>query len=92
MWSNFVAGIVPLKDLKDGFKFMAENGVVPGANIYHAEVGSSIGQKMGVIDEKYILSLYSYAAELYQKYGFSPYFDAGVLRNSLANEVFAGLL
>lgn len=92
VWSNFVAGIVPLDDMKDGFRFMAEHGIVPGANIYHAEVGSYIGNSLGVIDETYILSLYHYAAELYHKYNYRPFFDAGVLRNSLANEVYEGLL
>lgn len=92
VWSNFVAGIVPLDDMKAGFRFMAEHGIVPGANIYHAEVGSRIGKSMGVIDKDYILSLYRFAAELYHKYDMKPYFDAGVLRNSLANEAYEGLL
>lgn len=92
VWSNFVAGFLPLDDIKAGFKFMAERGIVPGANIYHAEVGSVLGMRPGIFDEKYILDLYKYAAELYDKYDFQPYFDAGVLRNSLANEVYEGLL
>lgn len=92
VWSNFVAGIYPLADLKAGFLFMAERGIVPGANLYHAEVGSVLGRTPGIIDEEYILELYNYAAELYAKYGFQPYFDTGVLRNSLANEAFEGLL
>ena len=29
-------------------------------------------------------------AELYHKYNYKPFFDAGVLRNSLANEVYEG--
>ena len=71
---------------------MAEHGIVPGANIYHAEVGSCIGKSLGRIDENYVLNLYRYAAELYHKYNYKPFFDAGVLRNSLANEVYEGLL
>ena len=92
VWSNFVAGFVPLEDMKDGFRFMAENGIIPGANIYHAEVRSVIGNSLGVIDTGYVKQLYSYAAELYHKYGFKPFFDASVLRNSLANEFYEGLL
>ena len=92
VWSNFVAGIVPIEDMKKGFKFMAENGIVPGANLYHAEVGSAIGNSIGVIDEKYVLDLYRFAAEMYHKYGYKPFFDTGVLRNSLANEVYEELL
>ena len=44
------------------------------------------------VDEEYILELYRYASELYHKYNYKPFFDAGVLRNSLANEVYEGLL
>lgn len=92
VWSNFVAGIVPISNMKDGFRFMAEHGIIPGANIYHAEVGSFLGKTPGIIDENYVLSLYRYASELYYKYSYTPFFDAGVLRNSLANEVYEGLL
>lgn len=92
VWSNFVAGFLPLDELKTGFDFMAERGIVPGANIYHAEVGSAFGTRFGTFDEKYILDLYRHAAKIYDKHNFSPYFDAGVLRNSLANEVYEGLL
>ncbi len=92
VWSNFVAGLVPLEDMMDGFRFMAENGIIPGANIYHAEVKSIIGNSTGVIDKNYISRLYSYAAELYSKYNYKPFFDASVLRNSLANEFYEGLL
>lgn len=92
VWSNFVAGIVPIEDMKDGFRFMAERGVIPGANIYHAEVNSDIGQSLGTIGHDYIRELYSYAAELYHKYGYKPFFNASILRNSLANEFYEGLL
>lgn len=92
VWSNFVAGLVPLEDIKNGFRFMAEHGIVPGANLYHAEVGSSIGKSLGRIDEQYVLSVFSYAAELYHKYGYKPYFNTRVLRNSLTNEIYEGVL
>ena len=90
VWSNFVAGIVPIEDMKAGFKFMAEHGIVPGANIYHAEVNSVLGKSLGTISEEYVLDLYKYAAKLYHEYGYKPFFDAGVLRNSLANEAYEG--
>ena len=92
VWSNFVAGIVPLDDIKSGFQFMADHGIVPGANIYHHEVGSQLGRSIGRINEKYVRELYAYGAELYHKHGYRPYFDAGVLRNSMANEAYEGLL
>ena len=62
----------------------------PGANIYHAEVDSFLGNRLGKISEEYVLELYKYAAKLYHEYGFHPFFDAGVLRNSLANEAYEG--
>ena len=83
---------MPLEDIKNGFRFMAEHGIVPGANLYHAEVGSSIGKSLGRIDEQYVLSVFSYAAELYHKYGYKPYFNTRVLRNSLTNEIYEGVL
>lgn len=60
VWSNFVFGIVPMSDIKAGFNFMAEHGIIPGANIYHAEVGSKIGKSLGTISEKSILELYCF--------------------------------
>lgn len=92
VWSNFVAGLVPAENIKAGFQFMAENGIVPGANIYHAEVNSVIGRSIGNIKCDYIRGVYSFAAELYRKYNYRPYFNASVLRNSLANEFYEGLL
>lgn len=92
VWSNFVAGLVPIEDMKDGFRFMAENGIIPGANIYHAEVDSAIGRSIGRINHDYIRELYSFASELYHKYNYRPFFNASILRNSLANEFYEGLL
>jgi hypothetical protein len=71
---------------------MAENGIIPGANIYHAEVNSAIGTGIGRVKKEYITELYSFATDLYQKYNYKPFFNASVLRNSLANEFYEGLL
>jgi hypothetical protein len=92
VWSNFVAGLTPLEDLKEGFIFMAENGVIPGANIFHPEVASKIGLSVGPLKKDYIQKLYSFAANLYVKHDYKPFFNASVLRNSLANEYYEGLL
>lgn len=92
VWSNFVAGLVPLDEIKEGFRFMAKHGIVPGANLYHAEVGSAIGKTLGRIDEQFVLNVFGYAAELYHKYGYKPFFNTSVLRNSLTNEIYEGLL
>ena len=40
-WTNFVGGLNKLKTLKEGFTYMAKIGVVPGANIFHPDVGSA---------------------------------------------------
>lgn len=92
VWCNFVAGLVPLKDLQNGFDAIAEMGVVPGANIFHPEVGSFLGNTLPRPDEDFIIRTYSHAAEVYHRFGYKPFFNAGVLRNSLANEVYEGLL
>lgn len=92
VWCSFVAGLVPLKDQKEGFTVMAEKGVIPGANIFHPEVGSKIGNSLNSPSEDYIIELYNHAADLYNRYNYKPFFDASVLRNSLANEAYEGLL
>lgn len=92
VWSNFVAGLVPIDDMKKGFLYMAEHGIIPGANLYHAEVGSKIGNSIGTLSKDYVIELYSYAAELYNKFGYKPFFNTGILRNSLSNEFYEGLL
>lgn len=92
LWCNFVAGLVPLDDIKAGFQEMAIRGVVPGANIYHPEVGSFLGNTISSPDENFIRELYLYASELYHQYDYQPFFDASVLRNSLANEAYMGWL
>lgn len=92
VWSNFVAGVVPAEDIKSGFRFMAKNGIVPGANLYHAEVESVIGKTKGTFDENFVLEIFRYVVELYYQYGYKPFFDKSVLRNSLTNEIYEGLL
>lgn len=92
VWCNFVAGLVPLEDIKSGFTEMAARGVIPGANVYHPEVGSVLGGTMKSPNEDFIKALYLHAAELYHKYGYHPFYDASVLRNSMANEAFNGWL
>ena len=91
-WCNFVGGLVPLEDQMDGFTAMAKRGVIPGANIYHPDVKSPFGASIPSPGEDYIVRLYRHAAELYHKYGFKPFFDSAVLRNSLANEAYEDLI
>ena len=91
-WCNFVAGLVPLAAQKDGFTAVAERGIIPGANVFHPDVGATLGTSMDSPSTEYIIELYRHAAYLYHKYDFRPFFDARVLRNSLANEAYEGLL
>ncbi len=76
----------------DGFTALAERGVVPGANIYHPEVNSPFGDAIPSPDEDFITRLYRHAANLYHRFGYMPFFDSAVLRNSLANEAYEDLL
>jgi len=91
-WCNFVAGLVPLEDQMDGFTALAERGVIPGANVYHPDVNSPFGDSISSPSEDYIVRLYRHAAELYHRFGYKPFFDSAVLRNSLANEAYEDLL
>jgi hypothetical protein len=89
-WVNFVGGLNSLERLKEGFSYMAELGVVPGANIFHQDVGSVLGNKRKSPSPEYIIELYRHAAKLYHQYGYKPFFDEKCLRNSLANEAYLG--
>ncbi len=91
-WCNFVAGLVPLDDQMDGFTAVAERGTIPGANVYHPDVGAALGETTSSPSEAYIVELYRHAADLYHRHNYKPFFDASVLRNSLANEAYEGLL
>lgn len=93
VWCNFVGGISPINDLKDGFIHMADMGVVPGANIFHLDPKAP-GVALGLREptEEYILEMYSTLASIYKKYGYKPFFSESVLRNSLSNEMYNGWL
>lgn len=91
VWCNFVGGISPIRKLKDGFRYMADLGVVPGANIFHIDP-SAPAAKLGLTQptEDYVLEMYYELGKIYKEYDYSPFFSHSVLRNSLANEVFNG--
>lgn len=91
-WCNFVAGLVPIDQQMEGLTALAELGVVPGANVYHPDVGSKLGDSVSSPSEDFIVDLYRHAADLYNKFNYRPFFDSAVLRNSLANEAYEGLL
>jgi hypothetical protein len=91
-WCNFVAGLVPLEDQKAGFTAVAERGMIPGANVFHPDVGAALGESRSSPSDDYIINLYRHAADLYHRHDYKPFFDARVLRNSLANEAYEGLL
>lgn len=93
VWCNFVGGISPIADLKEGFRYMADLGVVPGANIFHLDP-SAVGVKLGLSEpsEEYVFEMYSCLSALYKEYDYLPFFSQSVLRNSLANEMYYGWL
>lgn len=91
VWCNFVGGISPINRLKDSFRYMADMGVVPGANIFHLDPKAP-GVKMGLKEptEDYVLEMYNCLATIYREYGYDPFFSHSVLRNSLSNEFYNG--
>ena len=93
VWCNFVGGISPIENLKAGFRYMADLGVVPGANIFHLDpkaMGVTIGLKEPT--EEYVLEMYRCLSSIYKEYGYKPFFSQKVLRNSLSNEMYNGWL
>lgn len=91
-WVNFVGGLNDIETLKEGFTYMAKLGVVPGANIFHPDVGSVFGKRMISPSPEYIIELFKHAANLYHKYDYLPFFDERCLRNSIANEMYLGYI
>ena len=93
VWCNFVGGISPIQDLKEGFRFMVDLGVVPGANIFHLDP-KALGGKLGLKEptEEYVIEMYECLSSLYKEYGYKPFFSHSVLRNSLSNEMYHGWL
>lgn len=91
-WVNFVGGLNSLETLKEGFSFMAKKGVVPGANVFHPDVGSIVGSKRKGPSTEYVISLFQHAAKLYHEYDYQPFFDQSCLRNSIANEAYLGYI
>lgn len=91
VWCNFVGGITPINNLKEGFRFMANLGVVPGANIFHLDP-KAIGVKLGLKEptEEYVIEMYETLSSIYKEFGYKPFFSHSVLRNSLSNEMFNG--
>lgn len=90
LWCNFVAGINTLEELKEGFTAIANMGVIPGANVFHPDVGAILGTKLKSPSYDYIVELYQHAAKLYHENGYKPFFSESSLRNSLANEAYKG--
>lgn len=93
VWCNFVGGISDIDDLKAGFRYMADLGVVPGANIFHL-YPKAMGVKLGLQEptEEYVVQMYECLTTIYKEYGYKPFFSQKVLRNSLSNEMYNGWL
>jgi len=90
LWCNFVAGINNLKELKECFTKLGDMGVIPGANVFHPDVGAFLGTRLKSPSFDYIIELYRHAAEIYHEKGYRPFFSEASLRNSLANEAYKG--
>jgi hypothetical protein len=90
IWSNFVLGLEPQRDLLAGCAELASKGVTPGANVYHRDQGATATLDPPTYDA--VLDFYRELASLYQKYGLRPYYCRFALRTSLANEAFDGKL
>ena len=91
-------GIIPLSAIKVKPSLKSSNGTIPATKFDQTFPGPYIFSKY-INDSTTCsnptysaLGLYRHASELYYKYDYKPFFDAGVLRNSLANEVYEGLL
>jgi hypothetical protein len=87
-WCNFVLGLEPASELLAGCEKLANQGITPGANVYHRDHGASFLGDPPLFDE--VLAFYSALAEIYRRHDLRPYYCEKALRTSLANEAFAG--
>lgn len=91
VWSNFVFGLEPADGLIHGMEYLASEGIVPGANVFHKDRGAQLGHIL-VPSTEDIIDFYRKLAELYHSYHFRPFYCEKALRTSLANEAFKGWL
>lgn len=90
VWSNFVFGLEPQESLLAYCEWLASFGIVPGANVYHRDLGSNLNHKVPTAFE--IASFYISLCKIYVKYNIKPFYCSRALRTSLANEAYEGRL
>lgn len=91
VWTNFVLGLEPLSVLIEQCSIIAQEGIVPSANVFHCDSGSRLC-RLEPPSIKSIIVFFNRLADIYQKYHLKPFYCAKALRTSLANEAFAGRL
>jgi hypothetical protein len=90
IYSIFVGGLEPQPSMTEGMEYLAEHGVTPIINVFHADPGTplythpepSIGRirEMGAVHES-----------LFRRYSFMKPFYMNCGRNSIDTEAYLGL-
>lgn len=86
VWTNFVLGLEPIDMLLSVCNRLGQQGIVAGANILHLDEGNKLNCPVPSKDD--VLYFYYKLSEIYNSYGFKPYYCSKALRTSLANEAY----
>lgn len=86
VWTNFVLGLEPIDMLLSVCNRLGRQGIVAGANVLHLDEGNKLNCPVPIKDD--VLYFYYKLSEIYNSYGFKPYYCSKALRTSLANEAY----
>jgi hypothetical protein len=90
-WSNFVCGLEPMNVQLEGVQFLAERGVVAGANVFHRDPFVRIAPDDGFSIDS-VHQYYIDAANILRAHNLVPFYSISSRRSSLLWEAYHGYL
>lgn len=91
VWCSFVCGLEPLHKQLEGFRKLAEMGVVPGSNVFHRDPSVSIDW-VAELDSSGIADYYRQAARILREHALKPFYCIESRRSSLMWEAYLDML
>ena len=85
--SNLILSLEPEESVKEGFRYMAEQGIVPVGKIFHPDEGTPLEDATPWRPSK-LLSPYIELATLYHQYELTPFLNKHSLRGDISWELY----
>ena len=85
--SNLILSLEPEESVKEGFRYMAERGIVPVGKIFHPDEGTPLEDATPWRPRK-LLSPYMALAGLYHQYELTPFLNKHSLRGDISWELY----